>query len=80
MYDMYSAWYIVKSSQVFQVKFDKQYRREIHKIVNKVSQLSSRTNERSIRYVEDLYMSDVIFQYPWTEQRRAPRANTGVVM
>ena len=30
-----------------------------NKIVNKVSQRSLRTNERSIRYGEDLYVSDV---------------------
>ena len=33
------------------------------KIVNKVSQRSLRTNERSIRYGEDLYVSDVTAIY-----------------
>ena len=33
------------------------------KIVNKVSQRSLRTNERSIRYREDLYVSDVTAIY-----------------
>ena len=44
----------------------------ILKIVNKVSQRSLHTNERSIWYGlrGRLVPSDVIFQYLWTEQRR----------